>query len=275
MPELYRHEPLAFSGEYMGFFYFDESIQHRAGFIVGAFVYSKTDLTPAVFKAISDAGLEPRVDEFKSGARMDMRPEQVKARAGLRRILQTLRIGLAVVPVSTRSSLGTEALFALEKIIVANWLVASGHQVYFDEGIAVDPDMTAGLLGARVGVPCHVFLNQDSRLVGGIQVADLVAHSMGVMLLEHLGYLTKMVKAGENSGYDPDLDIELGFELWAVLRNSFFMSGQPISRSEDDPRTLSTVNVADYGLHIATSCAEALRVAVVERFGECYLGCIH
>ena len=274
MLEFYRHEPLVFVVDYMGFFYFDESIQGHAGFIVGAFVYSKTDLTPAVFEVISHAGMEPGVDEFKSGVRMDVRPDQVKARAGLRRILRTLRIGLAVVPVSTRSSLGREALVALEKIIVANGLVTSGHQVYFDQGIAVDPDMAADL-GARVGVPCHLFLNQDSRLVGGIQFADLVAHSMGVMLLEHLGYLKKMVKAGENSGYDPELDIELGFELWADLRNSFFMSGQPTPRSEDDPRSLSTVNVADYGLHIATSCAEALRVAVVERFGECYLGCIH
>ena len=258
----------------MGFFYFDESIQEHAGFIAGAFVYSETDLTSVVFKAISDAGLEPRFDEFKSGVRMDRRPDHVKAREGVCKILQTLRIGLSVVPVSARSTLGTEALSALEKIIVANGLVTSGHQVYFDEGITVDPDMIAGL-GARVGVSCDVLLNQDSRLVGGIQVADLAAHTMGVMLLEHLGYLKKTVKAGENSGYDPDLDIELGFALWADLRNSFFMSGQPISRAEDDPRGLSTVNVADYGLHIATSCAEALRVAVVERFGECYRGCIH
>ena len=168
---------------------------------------------------------------------MDMRPDQVKTRARLCEILQTLRISLVVVPVSARSTLGTEALFALETIIVANGLVASGHQVYFDEGITVDPGMAAGL-GARVGVSCDVFLNQDSRLVGGIQVADLAAHSMGGMLLEHLGYLKKMVKAGENSGYDPDLDIELGFELWADLRYSFFMSGQPISRSEEDPRGL-------------------------------------
>jgi hypothetical protein len=39
-----------------------------------------------------------------------------------------------------------------------------------------------------------------------------------VMLLERLGHLKKMVKGGANSGYDPDLDIGLGFELWASLR---------------------------------------------------------
>ena len=127
---------------------------------------------------------------------------------------------------------GQKRWLLLKKIIVANGLVASRHQVYFDEGITVDPNMVAGL-GARVGVSCDVFLNQDSRLIGGIQVADLAAHSMGVMLLEHLGYLKKMVKAGKNSGYDPDLDINLGFEIWATLRDSFFKAAQPIPGPED------------------------------------------
>ena len=94
------------------------------------------------------------------------------------------------------------------------------------------------------------------------------------LFLEHLGYLKKMVKAGKNSGYDSDLDIGLGFELWAALRYSFFKAAQPIPGSED-PLGGLMFNVADHGLHIATSCDEALRVAVVERFGECYLGCIH
>ena len=118
----------------------------------------------------------------------------------------------------------------LEKIIRANKLTASGHHVYFDQGIIVGPDL-AGKFGRRVGVQCEVLLNQDSRSVGGVQVADLAAHSMGVMLLESLGYLKKTVKAGENSGYDPDLDIELGFELWASLRYAFFKAPQPIPGS--------------------------------------------
>ncbi len=46
----------------MGFFYFDESIQQRAEFIIGAFVYSEADLTPAVLEAITPAGLKPVKD---------------------------------------------------------------------------------------------------------------------------------------------------------------------------------------------------------------------
>ena len=34
-------------------------------------------------------------------------------------------------------------------------------------------------------------------------------------------------------------------------------------------------DVENYGLHMAPSCDDALRAAVLGRFGECYLGCIH
>jgi hypothetical protein len=257
----------------MGLFYFDESIQQRAGFIIGAFVYSEGDLTPPVFEAIASAGLRPGVDEFKSGARMDRRPELAKAREALGGLLKTVRIGLIVVPARARGDLGTEALAGLEKIIRANGLMTLDHRVYFDEGITIDPGLIARF-GARIGGPCEVLLNQDSKSVGGIQVADLAAHSMGVMLLEHQGHLKKTVKAGENSGYDPDLDIELGFELWASLRYAFFKAAQPIP-GPDDPLGDLMFDVATHGLHIARSCDDTLRDAAVERFGECYLGCIH
>ena len=78
----------------MGFFYFDESIQQRAGFMIGAFVYSDTDLTTAVFEGIAAARLRPGVDEFKSGMRMDGRPEHAAARESLRELLQRTRVGL-------------------------------------------------------------------------------------------------------------------------------------------------------------------------------------
>lgn len=257
----------------MGFFYVDESIQQRAGFIVGAFVYSDTDLTPAVFERIASVGLRPGVDEFKSGMRMDRHPEHGAAREALRSLLQGTRVGLAVVPADRRDDLGIEALLGLEKIIRANELTAAGHHVYFDQGITVRPDR-ADTFVRRVGVHCEILLNQDSRLVGGVQVADLAAHSMGVMLLESLGILKKTVKAGENSGYDPDLDIELGFELWASLRYAFFKAPQPIP-GPVDPLGDLMFDVANYGLHVASSCSETLQSAALKRFGECYLGCIH
>jgi len=257
----------------MGFFYFDESIQQRAGFIIGAFVYSEEDLTAAVFEAIAAAGLRPGVDEFKSGMQMDRHPQHAAARELLRGLLQARRVDMVVAPAEGRSDLGTEALMGLEKILRAKDLMAAQHQVYLDQGILVKADLVDGFT-RRSGVACEFHLTQDSRSVGGLQVADLAAHSMAVMLLESLGYVKKTVKAGENSGYEPDLDIELGFELWASLRYAFFKAPLPIP-GPDDPLGDLMFDVANYGLHVASSCNEALRTAALERFGKCYLGCIH
>ena len=54
-------------------FYFDESIQTKAQFIVGAYVYCP-DAETAVSNAIKRVGLHAGVDEFKSSARMSEHP---------------------------------------------------------------------------------------------------------------------------------------------------------------------------------------------------------
>lgn len=178
----------------MGFFYFDESIQAPAGFIIGAFVYSQTELTERVFEALSSAGLNPGVDEFKSGGRIDSRPELAKARESLRLLVERVRIGVIVSPSSARANLGNEALIALGKFLRANGIESLAHRVYIDEGITADSAAVAQFT-QRVGPQCELYFNQDSRIVGGIQVADLVAHSLGIMLLEEQGFLNKTVKA--------------------------------------------------------------------------------
>ena len=257
----------------MGFFYFDESIQEKGGFIVGAFAFSQTDLTPAVFRALAEAGLRPGIEEFKSGALIVAHPKQTGVREALRGLLSRIRIGTIVLPTSERKNLGTEAIAGLTKIIHANSLVKGPHRVYIDEGIVVE-HASLTTLRESVATPCEVLVNQDSRIIGGIQLADLAAHSMGIMLLEHQGHITKMVKAGENSGYDPGLDIELGFELWASLRYAFFKAPKPIPGAEDSLGD-AMFDVENYGLYVSETCNEELRKAAIERFGKCYLGCIH
>jgi len=97
---------------------------------------------------------------------------------------------------------------------------------------------------------------------------------MSIMLLGTLGLVTKKVKAGPNSGYDPDLDIELGFELWASVRYWFFCCD--LKKSDgDDTMEEAMVDVSSRGLYIASSCSKELRGAAEARFGKMYLGCIH
>jgi hypothetical protein len=259
----------------MGNFYFDETIQGKAGFIIGAFVFSDSDLSPIVFSALEKSGLTPGVDEFKSGAYMASNPQQAWLRDHLSALLTRVRVGVVVIPADDRSKLGAEALRGLEKILKANSLEKQHHKVFFDEDISIS-SATQDPFRNGVGACCELFLSQDSKTVGGIQLADLVAHSLGVMLLEQLGLISKKVRAGENSGYDPDLEIELGFELWASLRYSFFKESQPKpGRIPDDPVGEMMFDVENYGLHISSSCPKELQKAALQRFGECYLGCIH
>lgn len=262
-------------GSTVGYFYFDETIQERGGFIIGAFVYSPNDVTPEVYSAIEQVGLRPRVDEFKSGTRMDRNPKQAELRSRLMEILSNTRVGVVVVPVTERELLGHHALLGLRKFLYANGLAQKPHSVFLDQGITVNRGSYKDLLGES-GAFCKVHQSQDSKLIGGIQLADLTAHLLGGMLLESLGLVSKLVRAGESSGYDPDLEIELGFELWASLRYQFFKAPQPNPGAIPEDLIGGLIfDVESFGLHISDGCPPALKEVALQRFGTCYLGCIH
>src|SRR5207302_7350854 len=118
--------------------------------------------------------------------------------------------------------------FGLATICQANSLNQQREPVYFDEGI-FSSTRAARQLSEQTSAAryCDVLAEQDSRYIKGLQLADLVAHTCATMLLDALGLLPKLVKAGPNSGYDADLDIELAFELWAGVRYQFFNGGIP------------------------------------------------
>jgi hypothetical protein len=260
----------------MGFFYFDESIHPRCNFILGAFAYCEDSLDGPINDALNHSGLSPGVDEFKSGAYMRDNPGQVSARALLKSIVcNQCRIGVVVAPHTPRHLIGREALDGLNKILATGSFRSSSHEVFFDRGIFAS--VGAGQRQAETtcdGRPCSFHFEQDSRKILGLQAADLIAHTCATMLLDQLGLVKKTVKAGPNSGYDPDADMPLGFELWAGLRWNYFATGPPpydTWKSQLDFK----VDVQSQGLHISTSCDESIKSAALSRFGSMYLGCIH
>lgn len=67
--------------------------------------------------------------------------------------------------------------------------------------------------------------------------------------------------------------MELGFEMWATLRYTFFNEGsKPYT---DDPIADATLKVEPYGLYISDLCDKKLSEIVRAKFGDMYLGCIH
>ena len=260
----------------MGTFYFDESIHPRGKFTLGAFVYSEESLDQPVAEALLKSGLRPRVDEFKSGARMDQNACQKQARALLHTVVHDhCRIGVVVTPPSPRNLLGGEGLRGLHKILSMNTFRTTPHDVFFDEGIFSGTGPGAHAADAHcVCQPCSFHFEQNSRQVLGLQVADLIAHTCATMLLAQLGLVNKKVKAGHNSGYEPNLDMELEFELWEDVRWNFFAAAPPHPDTWKSQLDFQ-VDVASRGLHVAETCDEGVRSAALARFGSMYLGCIH
>jgi hypothetical protein len=260
----------------MGFFYFDESIHPKCNFILGAFAYSEDSLDGPVSDALRHCGLTPRVDEFKSGTYMTGNHVQVSARALLKSIVRNYcRIGVVIAPNVPRRLIGHEALNGLNKILATASFRSSSHEVFFDRGIFAGS--VAGQVEAETicdGRPCRFHFEQDSRKILGLQVADLVAHTCATMLLAELGSVKKTVKAGPDSGYDPDADMPLEFELWAGLRYNFFATGPPPYDTWESQLDFK-VDVESKGLHVSRSCDESIKNAALSRFGSMYLGCIH
>jgi hypothetical protein len=255
----------------MGFFYFDESIHERAGFILGAFVYSEADLSKPVAEALSSLGLQPGVDEFKSGDRVSDRERRSALRYLLRLEMQDTRLGIVVTSTQERRRLGNEALIGLSRITEVNEL-GREHAVYVDQGIRFERrGDTLATFETATGSRCY--LEKDSRVVGGLQVADLAAHSLATMVLETMGLVSKKVRLGYE---DEGVELGIGFELWLTTRRCLFQChGAAQAMTERDGYAALTADTSTYALHISHGCPPEVRTAAVDRLGTMYLGCVH
>lgn len=253
--------------------YIDDSIHERGNFITCGVVITEN---PRIDNQISDSlvqnGYDSDKDEFKSGLSFIKHPKMLMVRKDLKYIItSSCKIGLIILPSDKRQFIGEETLKGLKSILDSNNL-KNDLTINIDENYFKSKKV--GLKYAQdIGLPYEQLnLEVDSRKTKGIQLADIVAHTCATMLLEKLNLIDKKVKAGQKSGYDPDTEIEIGFELWASIRYNFlgvlddnFLNGigDPIKITEP------------YGLYISEYCNEILRKNIKERFSKIYMGCIH
>ncbi len=256
----------------MSYLYFDESIRERGGFIVGALVPSDRDLSLTVRDLWRSMGFDPNFFEYKSSRLKLGDPFGQQQRDALCEVVQSSRLALTVCPLTDRAQLGTYCLALTIQLLETGLLPVGAHSLYIDQNIAIPQEERDSL--ASWGVISYP--NQDSRAIAGLQVADHAAHALGGMLLEEMGLVRKTVLAGEGSGYDPCLEIELGFELWASLRYALLGKNEEIEglSTPSDPAN-PWFRVEGYGLYIASSCSDELATSARKRFGVNYLGCIH
>ncbi|RJE70929.1 DUF3800 domain-containing protein [Reichenbachiella sp. MSK19-1] len=258
----------------MKYLFIDDSIhdEYRGNFILSAFVFINSNPENWISSSLIRHGYNPLLDEFKSGVNFRKHPNMTYVRNDLKSIIQSnCKIGLAVLPRNRREDIGIESLKAFKQFLNFNHF-KEGIEVFIDSSYFKDPKSAQNIV-EELGIQNHTYhFEQDSIHVKGIQLADLVAHTASTMLLETMGHINKQVKAGENSGYDPDMDIELGFELWATIRYSLISKPK---EKINHPIDESTYDVFPYGLYVSEYCDLDLVTQIKNRFGGVYLGCIH
>ena len=216
--------------------------------------------------AILKCNLDPRIDEYKSRNIIVGNETNRLLRDEIYSIFfKYTQFGLVFIPRSEQKTLFINGLMLIEKIIKKNGLAKDIHKVYFDDGI-FDSNCKREILGLEINI------KQNSKIIMGIQIADFIAHTCSIMLKEQLDLLDKYVKAGKNSGYDPDMMMSIGFDLWAGIRHNFFQCQNGI----DGERAMyGYTNVSDYGLLISKSFDKETYNAIEARFSAGFLGCIH
>ncbi|MDN3585660.1 DUF3800 domain-containing protein [Pedobacter aquatilis] len=259
----------------MGNIYVDDSVHDQGDFIICACVYASMDIEAEILRLIQVLNLDAETFEFKSSANYSKEPERAEFRSRLKELMQDHgHYGLVILPRANRVEAGLECLRAIQQFIEFSPIIRQPVSIYLDQGLFSSKDQAEkhfkalGLSGATL----HA--EQDSKTVRGIQLADLVAHMASIQLKSAMGLIKKMVKAGENSGYEPDMKLELEFEMWATLRYCLMNEGNPKPQTGDQFRD-ANMQVGRAGLFIAESCGEELREYAEGTFGQVYLGCIH
>lgn len=257
----------------MGQFYIDESIHDEGGFIIGACIYTNIDVNEKIIDIIKHNGFDPNNFEFKSNANYSKEPTKAKVRESLKNLLgESCKLGIVVIPRKNRDKLGFECIKALKQFISFNKSIKNPLSIYFDQGIFPSKEKAITFISTLKLADCNFYLGEDSKIIKGIQLADLAAHITSIQLKETLGLITKKVPFIPYPNDDFETEIELGFEMFLTLRYSFFNRGY--TTYTDNPIKDATVAVEPYGLYISDLCDQNLANLARATFSEVYLGSI-
>ena len=271
--------------------FIDESVHRNLGFAASAFVFSSSDLDVHIAEVLQRRGLDPRRDEFKSGARMVGNAPLQEIRADLFDLIRR-HTHLAVVfgPTDRGGRLGRHCLQALQSVLVRNGISPVDLNVFFDNGIFPSQAEARALWSLYSFLaPADFHPAEDSRVCRGIQAADLAAHTFAQVLRDEL------LPEPRRVAFDPDFPGEppgslrlsmllLGNIRRAVLSRRIVVGGEhydpatdPVVFGPDDDFTVygAEPEVFGWGVQVATEASEDLRRAVRNSLDRIWLGCMH
>ena len=179
----------------MGYFFLDDSIHDNGAFIIVAFVYTENDPADAISALIAKNGFDPANFEFKSSAKYVREPQIIGVREDLRSFLsENCEIALAVIPRQQRDNIGLECLKAMKQFLGTNKRLTPPHRIYIDQGMFLSDKKIKNYIADNDIDGCEIFIEQDSQLVRGIQIADLAAHTASIIFKGKLGLIKKAFK---------------------------------------------------------------------------------
>lgn len=272
--------------------YVDDSIHDSLGFIALAFIFSNFDLDEVVQSALRLSGFDPSCEEYKSGVRMDGNSAMQAARSALTKVIREhAQVGIVFAVRNHDVPLGRQCLQALQSILIRNGISPKGLRVHIDQGIfsscrqAFDIQSKFQFLSSISLFPC-----EKSHECRGIQIADLVAHSLSQVVREGITGDPKAVYVGgPNSGYESDVMLPLsdfilaGF-CYSILRRRLIQEGSefdpatdPLIFELDEDTTSYGLNpeILGWGVQVSQKAPDAVRYAVSKMLGRIWLGCMH
>lgn len=105
----------------MGHFYVDDSVHDEAGFIIGACVYTNSNVDSAINSIVKAHGFDSENFEFKSNTNYTKEPEKAKVRSDLKQLFHDhCNLGIVVIPREYRDSLGFECIKAIKCFVDTN-----------------------------------------------------------------------------------------------------------------------------------------------------------
>jgi hypothetical protein len=255
--------------------YVDESFVPNNDLLIAGLVFSPIDLATGVDSVLVKHGFVPGHDEFKSTNRFREEPRWSLVRDGLLRLLHDSDVRIAAIVGSYRNDyrhLGNVVFSMLLQVAQHGGFNAGNLIVELDRDLRRD-DARLAMQKRDAGPESVPQMNfgADSKLVGGVQVADLIAGSVRTILVEHLHNNPATVVFGEAEGYDPGTEIILSEEILMHLAWSFYADAlQP-----DEYGTQNVWTAFPAGALITESTSPDVRRAAKERLGSLWRGCAH
>jgi len=243
--------------------YIDESIHDKHGFMLLAYVICRHDPQDALINILKKYGIE----EFHACKKMHNNQIMQKLRSDIRSYVNSYcGWGVWVLPNTARPNIKDD--FSNVVADISKFILNEPLRIYVDEGVISDREADE----IRSVLKIDSINICSSHKVNGIQLADLVAALCGIRLREEISGNPKMLTYGDDSGFDPPIEAELGYELWASLRYSMLRHPEP---KGDEMLDMTSFDTEGCGLFVSPHCSDELSKKARKLFGEVYLGCIH